>query len=83
MSGELRDRGAASASATRPIAEDELYPIVDDTIDLGPLVRDAIVLELPDGAPVPGGLPRPLPAVRGRPQRGRLRLRCPAGPALG
>jgi uncharacterized protein len=30
-----------------PIAEDELYPIVDDTIDLGPLVRDAIVLELP------------------------------------
>jgi uncharacterized protein len=30
-----------------PIAEDELYPITDDTIDLGPLVRDAIVLELP------------------------------------
>jgi uncharacterized protein len=27
--------------------EDELYPIVDDTIDLGPLVRDTIVLELP------------------------------------
>jgi len=30
-----------------PIGEDEWYPIVDDTIDLGPLVRDAIVLELP------------------------------------
>jgi uncharacterized protein len=30
-----------------PISEDELYPIVDDTLDLGPLVRDAIVLELP------------------------------------
>ena len=30
-----------------PIAGDELYPITDDTIDLGPLVRDAIVLELP------------------------------------
>ena len=30
-----------------PIAEDDLYPITDDTIDLGPLVRDAIVLELP------------------------------------
>jgi len=27
--------------------DDELYPISDDTIDLGPLVRDAIVLELP------------------------------------
>jgi uncharacterized protein len=30
-----------------PMAEDDLYPIMDDTIDLGPLVRDAIVLELP------------------------------------
>jgi uncharacterized protein len=30
-----------------PISEVELYPIVDDTLDLGPLVRDAIVLELP------------------------------------
>jgi uncharacterized protein len=29
------------------VAEDDLYPIVDDAIDLGPLVRDAIVLELP------------------------------------
>jgi uncharacterized protein len=32
-------------------AEEELYPIADDTIDLGPLVRDAIVLDLP-GAPL-------------------------------
>ncbi|HEY3843780.1 MAG TPA: DUF177 domain-containing protein [Acidimicrobiales bacterium] len=30
-----------------PGSEDELYPIVDDTIDLGPLARDAVVLELP------------------------------------
>jgi uncharacterized protein len=30
-----------------PISEDELYPIIDDAIDLGPLVRDAIVLDLP------------------------------------
>jgi uncharacterized protein len=29
------------------VAEDELYPIADDAIDLGPLVRDAIVLDLP------------------------------------
>ena len=36
-----------------PISEDELYPIVDDTIDLGPLVRDAIVLDLP-AAPCAG-----------------------------
>jgi DUF177 domain-containing protein len=30
-----------------PISEDEMYPITDDTIDLEPLARDAIVLELP------------------------------------
>jgi uncharacterized protein len=27
--------------------DDETYPITDDDIDLGPLVRDAVVLELP------------------------------------
>ena len=48
VSGELRiavhERFAAGAG---PGAEDELYPLTDDTIDLGPLARDAIVLELP------------------------------------
>ena len=48
VSGELRiavhERFAAGAG---PGAEDELYPLTDDTIDLGPLVRDAIVLDLP------------------------------------
>ncbi len=36
--------------ADAPLAgpsDDEIYPIVDDVIDLGPLVRDAVVLELP------------------------------------
>jgi uncharacterized protein len=28
-------------------SDEELYPIGDDDIDLGPLVRDAVVLELP------------------------------------
>jgi uncharacterized protein len=28
-------------------SEDEMYPVADDAIDLGPLVRDAIVLDLP------------------------------------
>jgi len=27
--------------------DDEAYPIVDDLLDLGPMVRDAVVLELP------------------------------------
>ncbi len=36
--------------ADAPLArssDEELYPIVDDDLDLGPLVRDAVVLELP------------------------------------
>jgi uncharacterized protein len=46
VGGELEvavtERFAADATA-----EDDFYPIADDAIDLGPLVRDAIVLELP------------------------------------
>ncbi len=30
-----------------PGAEDDLYPLEDDTVDLGPMVRDAVVLDLP------------------------------------
>jgi uncharacterized protein len=46
VSGQLRievQERFADAVAT----EDELYPLTDDTIDLGPMVRDAVVLELP------------------------------------
>ena len=32
-------------------ADEEIYPIDDDVIDLAPLVRDSVVLELP-GAPL-------------------------------
>jgi uncharacterized protein len=49
VSGELRiavhERFAEREVAAA--ADEELYPIVDDVIDLGPLVRDAVVLELP------------------------------------
>jgi ribosomal protein L32 len=46
VSGELQI-AVSERFGDRPISEDDLYPIVDDTIDLGPMVRDAIVLELP------------------------------------
>ena len=46
VSGEL-SIAVNERFAEPPIPEEELYPIVDDAIDLGPLVRDAIVLELP------------------------------------
>ena len=46
VSGEL-EIAVSERFGVGPIAEDDLYPITDDTIDLGPLVRDAIVLELP------------------------------------
>ena len=52
---ELRFRGSMRIPvherfADAPLAQasdEELYPIVDETIDLGPLARDAVVLELP------------------------------------
>jgi uncharacterized protein len=46
VTGELRI-AVSERFGKAPISEDEMYPIVDDAIDLGPLVRDAIVLELP------------------------------------
>jgi len=46
VSGELRV-AVHERFADGPVSEDELYPITDHTIDLGPLVRDAIVLDLP------------------------------------
>ena len=49
VSGELhiavRERFADDPLAGS--SDEELYPINDDTIDLAPLVRDAVVLELP------------------------------------
>jgi uncharacterized protein len=51
VSGELvvdvRERFGDRAPASELPEDDEMYPIVDDIIDLGPLARDAIVLELP------------------------------------
>jgi len=38
---------ASSALSLAAASDEELYPIVDETIDLGPLARDAVVLELP------------------------------------
>ena len=49
VSGELRIP-VRERYAEAPLAEpsdEEIYPIVDDDLDLGPLVRDAVVLELP------------------------------------
>jgi uncharacterized protein len=49
VSGELHI-GVHERYADPPLAgpsDEELYPIVDDRIDLGLLVRDAVVLELP------------------------------------
>ena len=51
VSGELviavRERFCDLRPHDEPDQDDELYPIVDDVVDFGPLVRDAIVLELP------------------------------------
>jgi uncharacterized protein len=49
VTGELRihvRERFAEAPLSGP-SDEEIYPITDDDIDLGPMVRDAIVLELP------------------------------------
>ncbi len=51
VSGELviavRERFCDLWPDDGPGQDDELYPIVDDVVDFGPLARDAIVLDLP------------------------------------
>ena len=72
--------------ADAPLAgpsDEELYPIVDDDLDLGPLVRDAVVLELPMAPLCRADCAGLCPQLRGEPQRGRLRLRCPTRPPVG
>ena len=50
---------STSTSCSRPIPlEGETYPLDDDVIDLEPLVRDALLLELPAGAALPRRLRR-------------------------
>lgn len=39
--------GSYPASAGLEPGDDEVYPIVNDELDLGPMERDAVVLELP------------------------------------
>ena len=51
VGGELdvpvRERFTEPGAAYGDPEDDEAYPIVDDALDLAPMVRDAIVLELP------------------------------------
>jgi uncharacterized protein len=51
VGGELvvpvRERFVPSTADGAPLADEEAYPIVDDELDLSPMVHDAIVLELP------------------------------------
>ncbi|MHB8329537.1 MAG: YceD family protein [Acidimicrobiales bacterium] len=53
---------------------EDTYRLGDGEVDLEPLVRDAVLLELPQ-APLSPGLPRPVPVMRRQSQRGALCLR--------
>ena len=85
VTGELRIP-VRERFADAPLAgpsDEELYPIVDDTIDLGLLARDAVVLELPMAPLCREDCAGTVRAVRGESQRRRLRLRCPTGSPVG
>lgn len=44
----VRERFVATdASAARTLEDEEAYPIIDDELDLGPMTRELITLELP------------------------------------
>jgi uncharacterized protein len=54
ITAEVRERyvaqggaGPAGQHGANELSDDEAYPIVEDKLDLGPLVREAILLELP------------------------------------
>ena len=51
-------------------AEDEEGYAAGYILDVERWVRDLIADELPPAAPVPRGLPRPVPGLRRRPERG-------------
>lgn len=44
---QVRERFCDVAPGSAAPDDEEAYPIVDDTVDLAPMVRDAVVLELP------------------------------------
>lgn len=47
LSIAVRERFTEPGAGYGDPDDDEAYPIVDDELDLGPMVRDAVVLELP------------------------------------
>ena len=56
--------------------DEDAYPLDGDELDLEPLARDAVMLDLPLAPLCSTGLPRPLPPVR--PELEPRRLRLPA-----
>ena len=74
--GELVGDDARGVREARPRhrADDEVFPIAADSIDLGPAVHDALALELPLAPLCRDACAGPLPDVRRRPQPRSLQL---------
>src|SRR6058998_2505642 len=73
------DIGAVFTEDPDAQEDPDSYPLAHDAtqVDLRPAVREELLLRAAVGG-VPGGLPRAVPALWQRPERGPLRL--PAGP---
>ena len=69
VEGDARPVRSTSCSRSDHV-EGETYPIGRETIDLEPLIRESVLLSLPSGAALPGGLPWSA-------SRGRSRSRSP------
>ena len=71
--GGSRDGPRRRALRAAPLGG-ETYPLDDEIVDLEPLVRDALLLELPAAPALPRRLRGPVPDLRHRPQPRALRL---------
>ncbi len=80
--GDAATWPCASSTPTRATAR-ETYPLVGDELDLEPLVRDAILLELPQAPLCREDCQGLCPIVRGQSQRGALWVRGTARSPLG
>ena len=66
------------------VVDEETTPYLEgELLDVDRWATDSAILALPHRDPLPRGLRGPVPAVRRRPQRRRVRLRAARGRALG
>ena len=71
VTATVREQYAPAGAAGQ---DEDTYPLTGDELDLEPLARDAVMLDLPLAPLCSAGLPRALPPMRGELERHQVRL---------